>query len=947
MSTSDFRASRSDDSDRSQGAPDAGSAQEQSAHDGFVYDAFISYSRKNSDVADKIERDLQKFPLTRELRKRLGRRHLDVFRDVNDLTGNRLTPALEQNLERSRTLVVLCSPAARASTYVGLEIHRFAQLREANKIVPVLVAGVPNNERDSNPADWAFPDALADTLGDAPLAPDLRRAWGVTRRRERLAEGSPWIQLVAGIVDVRPDDLTERIARSERRRLQGIFGGLLALLVVVSTLAVFAWVQRNNAVEQALIATTRQLAATAKTTAETDLQPALLLADTAYRTRAEPQTIEALHDVLTTTPQLEGFYDFGQPVPLVDGTPDARILVGGTESGAVYRLEPATGTMTEVMALNVPIEFLAVSDDGKTIAATGVRYDENSMPEASQSALWRDGELKLMPDKRIGAMSPSGHTIAVWLNDDTVEIVANGYRSSLVPAGRGAWVELPSDAVVVAMSGYGLFTRAAVDGSSTETTEIAMGMSRVGGTISPNGARFTYISQGLENEVWDLSGPFGGQTGDAGFAGHTGNARISDIALSYNGTRMATAADGSIFISDVVPIAELSSHYTELRGAGPKPHSLRFLSDDVILSASGSSAALWDLRKEIPLATTVPAEVPSDCGACGPPRVIVSPDAGKALIANNALPGTSLVDFTTGSSREITFGDAESGTTFVAPPAMVWLDTKRVFAYASNGDAWIVTGDHLDVIEREFSLPDVGTVTRTVLRDDGRVVLVTEQGLVLVDPDTGEAVQTGLNAVAIATDGTYAVNFTLENGQENSTTVEIIDVASGQGVTKVIDGALLTSVEQTDGNLALLRRVGGGSADTEVLLLDPHDGTLRSVEPLGDLSAPELVSSADAVYVDDSVEIGLYSLRNDLRLSLIPVKSGHRSLNALGLSRDGTILVVASQSTQDVLRVPVTADAWSTLACKSAGRQLHPGELESIVKSTDGLTAGCGSTTVP
>ena len=73
-----------------------------------------------------------------------------------------------------------------------------------------------------------------------------------------------------------------------------------------------------------------------------------------------------------------------------------------------------------------------------------------------------------------------------------------------------------------------------------------------------------------------------------------------------------------------------------------------------------------------------------------------------------------------------------------------------------------------------------------------------------------------------------------------------------------IDGALLSFVEHTDGKLALLRRVGGRSVDTEVLLLDPHDGTLRSVEPLGDLSAatsPALVSSADAVYVDEAVEM--------------------------------------------------------------------------------------------
>jgi hypothetical protein len=48
---------------------------------------------ENSDAAAKIESDLQKFRLPREVRKRLGRRHLNIFRDVNDLTGNRLTPA--------------------------------------------------------------------------------------------------------------------------------------------------------------------------------------------------------------------------------------------------------------------------------------------------------------------------------------------------------------------------------------------------------------------------------------------------------------------------------------------------------------------------------------------------------------------------------------------------------------------------------------------------------------------------------------------------------------------------------------------------------------------------------------------------------------------------------------------------------------------------------------
>jgi hypothetical protein len=45
------------------------------ADDGLQYDAFISYSRRNSEVADKLERDLETFPLPRDIRKRLGRRN--------------------------------------------------------------------------------------------------------------------------------------------------------------------------------------------------------------------------------------------------------------------------------------------------------------------------------------------------------------------------------------------------------------------------------------------------------------------------------------------------------------------------------------------------------------------------------------------------------------------------------------------------------------------------------------------------------------------------------------------------------------------------------------------------------------------------------------------------------------------------------------------------------
>ena len=148
----------------------------------LLYDAFISYSWVNGEAAGKIERDLERFGLPPKIRRRLGRPRLNIFRDENDLTGNVLYAALEHHLEQSRTLVVLCSPAARRSENVTYEIKRFAELREAGQIVPVMIAGGPNNDASVGPAEWAFPDALSDVLGGVPLAADLRRDWSIERR---------------------------------------------------------------------------------------------------------------------------------------------------------------------------------------------------------------------------------------------------------------------------------------------------------------------------------------------------------------------------------------------------------------------------------------------------------------------------------------------------------------------------------------------------------------------------------------------------------------------------------------------------------------------------------------------------------------------------------------------------------------------------------------------
>lgn len=144
-----------------------------------VHDAFISYSRKDKDFARKLEKSLKAYKPPRALD--VAHRYLDIFRDEEDFTGADYHSSIARHLNASRKLLVLCSPHARASKYVDDEVRRFAALRGADNIIPLLVGGLPNNETPSGQEDQAaFPDGLCETL-EMPLGIDYRGYLGDER----------------------------------------------------------------------------------------------------------------------------------------------------------------------------------------------------------------------------------------------------------------------------------------------------------------------------------------------------------------------------------------------------------------------------------------------------------------------------------------------------------------------------------------------------------------------------------------------------------------------------------------------------------------------------------------------------------------------------------------------------------------------------------------------
>jgi tetratricopeptide (TPR) repeat protein len=68
-----------------------------------------------------------------------------IFRDEEELPADaELSSPIERALQRSRFLVVICSPAAAASRFVDDEVRIFKQLGKADRVLAMIISGEPN-----------------------------------------------------------------------------------------------------------------------------------------------------------------------------------------------------------------------------------------------------------------------------------------------------------------------------------------------------------------------------------------------------------------------------------------------------------------------------------------------------------------------------------------------------------------------------------------------------------------------------------------------------------------------------------------------------------------------------------------------------------------------------------------------------------------------------------
>ena len=210
------------------------------------YKAFISYSHQDRAWAAWLQRALESYRVPRRLRGSAGLygrvpvRIAPVFRDREDLSSAAdLSASVRDALRASETLVVVCSPAAAASAWVGREIEYFQSLGRPERILALIVDGDP---QAADPSQRCFPPALAmgpDGSRREPLAADARR-WADGRLLARL-------KLVAGILGIRLDDLRRRDLQRRQRIWIAAMGTVTAVALSMAVLAVMAITARNAA----------------------------------------------------------------------------------------------------------------------------------------------------------------------------------------------------------------------------------------------------------------------------------------------------------------------------------------------------------------------------------------------------------------------------------------------------------------------------------------------------------------------------------------------------------------------------------------------------------------------------------------------------------------------------------------------------------------------------
>ena len=197
------------------------------------FNAFISYrhSPLDSQIAQRIHRQLERFKIPKAIKKATGIKKIDrIFRDKEELPLSRnLSDDINEALLHSDFLIVVCTPRFQQSQWCLREIELFLQTHPVEQILIVLAEGEPD--------DVVPPILMQDR---EPLCCDYRM-------KPNKAKNIELPRLVSAILGCRYDDLRQRQRQYKMRRMVALFSSALAASLALTAYFINTSIQIQRA----------------------------------------------------------------------------------------------------------------------------------------------------------------------------------------------------------------------------------------------------------------------------------------------------------------------------------------------------------------------------------------------------------------------------------------------------------------------------------------------------------------------------------------------------------------------------------------------------------------------------------------------------------------------------------------------------------------------------
>lgn len=351
------------------------------------YDAFLSYAREDLPFAER---------LVEALREK-GQR---VWLDVRGIPGGAPWRRHQARaLEACKAFVFLLGPESLASENCQEELAQAQALKKLvipvyhrevaqEKLPPVLADPEWIFLREEDPFDAGvagLADALSVDLGWREQHTRLAmraREWEDSQRDKSfllrgtdLRDAESWLGGQGGHRQTPTALQTEFIVGSRRgalSRQRRLMLAIAAAFVLTAALALFAFLQRNNALDQKRSAQSRSLAVQARALARIDLDAGALLALEAYRLKP---TIEARDTLLAIVPDLQRAHPvFSRRIPglmNLSASEENGIVALSEGVGKIRWLDPVSGKTIDRESVPAAKRFALVSSPDRELLAFG------------------------------------------------------------------------------------------------------------------------------------------------------------------------------------------------------------------------------------------------------------------------------------------------------------------------------------------------------------------------------------------------------------------------------------------------------------------------------------------------------------------------------------------------------------------------------------------------